>query len=273
YNERDGNLSPPADDGDDALDLGWAAYLTCYPTGSSQTTGSQSQDDQSQTGQNQGNQSQSGQSQGTQGNQSQGSQSQGNQNQGNQTQGNQNQSGQNQGGQNQSNRNQGSQNQGNRSQGNQNQSTQSQQSQGQGRQNQNNQSQSGQNQQNENGQSSSTQTYAKVNINTASDIVLTALLGGGQQAGRDAQAIVNYRESLTEGIQDTSELVSAAIIDQGTYDQIQNYITTRSDIFTIRCVATADRNGPNGATLVTEAVVDRSQTPCKVLFWYEGGHN
>ena len=30
YNERDGDLSPPLDDGDDVLDVGWAAYLTCY---------------------------------------------------------------------------------------------------------------------------------------------------------------------------------------------------------------------------------------------------
>jgi type II secretory pathway component PulK len=269
YNERDGNLSPPMDDGDDILDVGWAAYLTCYPTGTSQTTSNQTQDDQSQGSQNQDNQGQTSQNQSSQSNQNQGSQNQGSQNQGNQNQGNQNQGNQSQG-----NRNQGNQSQGNQSQGSQNQQSQNQSSQNQNNQNQNNQNQSSQNQQNQqNDQSSSTQTYAKVNINTASDIVLAALFGGGEQAERNAQAIVNYRDSLTEGIQDPSELVSAAILDQSTYDQIQNYITTRSDIFMIRCVATADRNGPNGATLVTEAVVDRSQTPCKVLFWYEGGHN
>jgi type II secretory pathway component PulK len=30
YNERDGDKSPPVDDGDSELDLGWIAYLTCY---------------------------------------------------------------------------------------------------------------------------------------------------------------------------------------------------------------------------------------------------
>ena len=29
-NERDGDLSPPADNGDEYLDEGWIAYLTCY---------------------------------------------------------------------------------------------------------------------------------------------------------------------------------------------------------------------------------------------------
>ena len=241
HNERDGNLSPPADNGDDMLDLGWAAYLTCYSSTEGQSQGSQDQSNQNQSSPNQNNQ----------GNQNQGGQ---NQNQGNQNQGNQN------------NRNQGNQNQGNQNQGNQNQGNQNQ-----GGQNQNNQN--NQNQQNQSNQNNEEQAYARVNINTASDIVLAALFGGGDQAEQNAQAIMNYRESLTEGIQETSELTSAGVLDQSTFEQIQDYITTRSDIFTIRCIATADRNGPNGATLVTEAVVDRSQTPCKVLFWYQGANN
>jgi type II secretory pathway component PulK len=243
HKERDGNLSPPADDGDDMLDVGWAAYLTCYSSGESQNQGNQNQSNQNQTSQNQTNQS----------NQSQGNQ---NQNQGNQNQGNPNQG-------NQDNRNQGNPNQGNQNQGNQNQSNQNQN-------NQNNQNQQNQTQDNQNNDE---QAYARVNVNTASDIVLAALFGGGEEAERNAQMIVNYRESLTEGIQETSELTSAGVLDQSTFEQIQDYITTRSDIFTIRCIATADRNGPNGATLVTEAVVDRSQTPCEVLFWYQGANN
>jgi hypothetical protein len=242
YNERDGDLSPPSDDGDDILDVGWAAYLTCYS---------------SAEGQSQGNQNQGNQNQSTQG---QSSQNQNNQSNQNQTQGNQNQGSQN-------NRNQSNQNQNNQNQGNQNQSSQNQNNQNQ---NQNSQNQQNQNQSN---QSSSEQAYAKVNINTASDIVLAALFGGGEEAERNAQAIVNYRDSLTEGIQEVSELTSAGVLDQSSFDQIQDYITTSSSVFTIRCIATADRNGPNGATLVTEAVVERTQTPCKVLSWYQGANN
>lgn len=225
YNERDGDLSPPLDDGDDVLDVGWAAYLTCYSAPESQNQGNQSQNQQSS--QNQSSQQQS--------NQSQNNQNQDNRNQNNQSQNNQTQN--------------------NQSQSNQNQSNQSSQNQG----NQN--------------QSSNEQAYAKVNINTASEIVLAALFGGDNEGERNALAVINYRESLTEGIQDASELVDQGVLDQTTFGQIEDYISTRSDIFSIRCVATADRNGPNGAMLVTEVVVDRSETPAKVLFWFQGANN
>jgi hypothetical protein len=99
------------------------------------------------------------------------------------------------------------------------------------------------------------------------------LLGGGDEGERDALAIIDYRENQTDGIQSPTELVGQGILDQNTFNQIENYVTTSSDIFTIRCVATADRNGPNGARLITEAVVDRSETPAKVLFWYQGANN
>jgi len=110
----------------------------------------------------------------------------------------------------------------------------------------------------------------KININTATDIVLAALLGGGDEAERTAQSILAYRDTLADGIEDVSELNEQGILDEGVFEQLEDYITTSSDIFTIRCFATADRNGLNGATLQTEAVVDRSTRPCKILFWYQG---
>ena len=199
YNERDGDESPPADDGDSELDLGWIAYLTCYSSG----------DNGSGTGQTSGG---TGQTSGGTGQTSGGT---------GQTSGG---TGQTSGG---------------------------------------------------TGQTSggTGQTSAKVNVNTASDIVLAALLGGGDEAVRTAQSIIAYRETLIDGIQNTSELVDAAVVDNNTFEQIQDYLTTRSNVFTIRCIATADRNGLSGATLETEAVVDRSSTPCRVLYWYQGASN
>ncbi|MBN2314763.1 MAG: general secretion pathway protein GspK [Sedimentisphaerales bacterium] len=219
YNERDGDLSPPLDDGDDVLDVGWAAYLTCYSSAEGQNQGNQTQNQSNQSNQNQSS------------SQNQNDQNQSNQNQNNQDQNNQNS------------------------------------------QNQNNQSDQNNQNQNQNNQNNDAQGYARININTASEIVLAALFGGGDEAARNALAIIDYRESVTEGIQDPSELVDQQILDQNTFSQIENYITTSSDIFTIRCIATADWNGPNGARLTTEAVVDRSETPCKVLFWYQGVNN
>ncbi|UCC96456.1 MAG: general secretion pathway protein GspK [Phycisphaerales bacterium] len=220
-NENDGDLSPPQDDADGILDLGWAAYLTCYTSDGGE--GSSAQDSGS-SGQNGG--SSPGQTSGTSGQSSGGS---------NQSSGN---SGQTSSG---SGRNSGSSNQ---ASGNSGQTT----------------------------STSMSQTSAKINVNTASDIVLAALLGGGDEAERTALAIISYRETLADGIQDISELSEAGSVDSATLETIQDYLATQSNIFTIRCVATADRNGPYGTTLQTEAVVDRSSTPCRILFWYQEGH-
>jgi len=113
----------------------------------------------------------------------------------------------------------------------------------------------------------------KVNINTASDVVLAALLGGGDEAERIAGDIVNYRNNLTYGMQSIAEVMQAGLMNIDTFKRVANYLTTRSDIFTVRCFATADRGDTSGATLQTEAVVDRSANPCEVLYWYEGVSN
>jgi len=138
---------------------------------------------------------------------------------------------------------------------------------------QGNSNQSGQNQSGQNNQNSNTQVSSKVNVNTASEIVLAALLGGGDTAEQAAQSIIAYRESLLYGIENVSELLEQGVIRQNVLEQIENYITISSNVYTIRCIATADRNGPYGATLQTEAVVDRSSSPCRILYWYQGASN
>ena len=111
----------------------------------------------------------------------------------------------------------------------------------------------------------------RVNINTASEEVLAALLGGGDAAISTAQDIIAYRESLMYGMQSIAELLQMVSIDN--FKNIANFITTRSDVFTIHCVATADRNETEGLTLQTETVVDRSSNPCEILYWYQGASN
>jgi len=113
----------------------------------------------------------------------------------------------------------------------------------------------------------------KVNINTASDIVLAALMGGGDSAQQTAENIVAYRETLLYGMESIGELLDVPSMTVNTFKKIADLITTRSDVYSIRCVATADRNGPNGTKLETEAVVDRVSSPCKILFWYQGATN
>jgi len=110
----------------------------------------------------------------------------------------------------------------------------------------------------------------KVNINTASEFVLAALLGGGDTADSIAQDIIAYRESLMYGMESIGELVQSGTVSIDNFKSIANYITTRSNVFTIRCVATSDRGETDGLTLQTEAVVDRTSSPYEILYWYQG---
>ncbi|MBN2594737.1 MAG: general secretion pathway protein GspK [Sedimentisphaerales bacterium] len=227
YNERDGQESPPADDGDNVLDVGWAAYLTCYT--SSGSTGNTEQTSTEQTQQSDTQQQTSSTQQQSSGNQDRSS---GNNEQ---TSGNTQQD-----------------------------SGNIQQSSGNTQQSSGNADQTSE---------STAQEPAKVNINTASDIVLAALLGGGDEAERTAQSIIAYRDALVDGIEDISELTEQGILSSDVYGQLEDYITVSSNTFTIRCFATANRNGVSGTTLQTEAVVDRSTTPFKILFWYQQTSN
>ncbi len=113
----------------------------------------------------------------------------------------------------------------------------------------------------------------KVNINTASDIVLAALMGGGDSAQQTAENIIAYREALLYGFESIGELLDVPSMTTNTFKNIADLVTTRSDVYSIRCVATADRNGPYGATLETEAVLDRVTSPYKILFWHQGASN
>jgi DNA uptake protein ComE-like DNA-binding protein len=113
----------------------------------------------------------------------------------------------------------------------------------------------------------------RVNINTASDIVLQALMGGGDSAQQTAENIVAYRESLLYGFESIGELLDVPSMTINTFKNIVDLATTRSDVYSIRCVATANRNGMNGAKVKTEAVVDRVTSPCKIYYWYQGATN
>ncbi len=153
YNERDGDETPPIDDGDDELDRGWIAYLTCYPL------------------------------------------------------------------------------------------------------------------------SGSEQTPMQVNVNTAQEEVLVALLGGGEEAVSIALAVIDYRESTENGIEQTSDLTDNGVMTDSEFSEIEDYITVSSDVFTVYCVAAVDRNGIPGAQVQTEFVVNRSSRPYEILFSYQGTSN
>lgn len=114
------------------------------------------------------------------------------------------------------------------------------------------------------------QIPGRVNINTASKWVLAALLGGDDKAEQLAENIVAYREGLIDGMQSIADVMNATSMNISNFKKIASFITTRSDVYSIRCVATANRGGYRGATVRTQAVVDRSSSPCRILYWYQG---
>jgi len=110
----------------------------------------------------------------------------------------------------------------------------------------------------------------KVNVNTASKIVLAALLGEDDSADNIAEGIIAYRQGQLDGITSIAELIKARSVGLKAFKKLAPFITTRSDVYTIRCYATAERGGQSGFRLQSEAVVDRSSRPCRILYIYEG---
>lgn len=116
-----------------------------------------------------------------------------------------------------------------------------------------------------------TEIQGKINVNTAPEEVLTVLFGNDDEAVKVAENIIAYRNSLADGMQSIAELLNALSIDN--FKNIAELVTTRSNVFTIRCFATADRGDSDGIIMQTEAVVDRNTSPCRVLYWYQGTGN
>ncbi len=107
----------------------------------------------------------------------------------------------------------------------------------------------------------------KININTAPEEVLLALFGGDEQAQQLAHTVIADRAARLYGFESSADLLNAMSLDK--FKQISEQITVRSDVYTIQCLATADISG---AGLQTECVVDRSATPCTILYWYQGAN-
>ena len=117
--------------------------------------------------------------------------------------------------------------------------------------------------------SGETKVLGKVNINTAPKEVLVALLGGEDSGEPLAHTVMANRSSLMYGFQSIAELLDQQGMTLARFKAIAEQVTVRSDVFTIRCYATADTSG---ARVQTDCVVDRSESPCVILYWYQGAN-
>ena len=107
----------------------------------------------------------------------------------------------------------------------------------------------------------------RVNINTASKEVLTALLEGDEQL---AENMITYRGNLAAGMENIAEILKIQSMKVDTFKKIAKYITTRSNVFIVHCFA---KSLVTAAKFSTEAVVDRAGSPAEILYWHQGANN
>jgi type II secretory pathway component PulK len=117
---------------------------------------------------------------------------------------------------------------------------------------------------------SETKVPGRVNINTASEEVLTALFGGDDTARAIALAIIGDRAGRTYGFQSIGDLLDVSSVGITKFKFVADRITVRSNVFMIQCIAMATISR---AKLKTECVVDRGSNPCTILYWYQGANN
>jgi len=101
----------------------------------------------------------------------------------------------------------------------------------------------------------------RININTASSRILTVLLEGN---GELAENIIAYREGSSE-MENIADLLNVKGMEVETFKTIAEYVTTRSNVFTVKCEA---RSAIVKAMYQKTAVVDRGEAPGTILYWY-----
>ncbi len=106
-------------------------------------------------------------------------------------------------------------------------------------------------------------TPGKVNINTAGSKVIVALLEGDTEVASD---IIDYRKTLY-GFSSIAELASIESITKSKARKLIDFITTRSSVYTIRSFASAHTTS---AQRHVEVIVNRQETPVKIMYWNTG---
>jgi len=112
-----------------------------------------------------------------------------------------------------------------------------------------------------------------VNVNTAPREVLTAIIGPRDSGEQLADDIIAYRGTLLYGLQSVADLLNVESVDVKQFKELVDHITVRSNVYMVRCFTQATNGQDWGIRRVSEAIVDRSKSPCKVMYWHEGVNN
>jgi hypothetical protein len=70
-----------------------------------------------------------------------------------------------------------------------------------------------------------------------------------------------------EGVGD---LLDVEGVSREQFNKLVDWVTVRSNVFTVYSRARSLQTAISGATMVTEAVLDRTESPCKIAYWYQG---
>ena len=111
------------------------------------------------------------------------------------------------------------------------------------------------------------QIPGRINVNTASRSVLLALLDDNEKL---AGNIISRRNGLVSGMESIGELLDVEALSVQDFKKIAANVTTRSGVFSVMCFASTDRTD---SLHQAEAVVDRNQTPGQVLYLHQGANN
>jgi general secretion pathway protein K len=105
--------------------------------------------------------------------------------------------------------------------------------------------------------------YGKVNINTADKMVIYAILEGNETL---AENIISYRDG-SGGFSSYSDLANVESVNKDNVKKLLDNVTIRSDIFMLKVTANAYQTA---AEKNIEAIVDRYESPAKILFYCSG---
>ncbi len=104
----------------------------------------------------------------------------------------------------------------------------------------------------------------RVNVNTASQAVLAALLEGDHTL---ADNLIQYRQSSAAGLSSIGELLKVKGLTVNTFKKIVDQVTTRSSVFEVHTMVHSQRTR---AIHQVYAIVDRGQSPATILYWRQG---
>ena len=95
------------------------------------------------------------------------------------------------------------------------------------------------------------QIPGKININTAPKEVLVTLFGDVEQGEQLAYSVIAERSTLLYGFESIADLINVESVGLDRFKQIAELITVRSNVYTIRTFATAEVSGAKLQTAVS----------------------